>query len=792
MLNRTRLISFSLWGLTFLSVAFFSVYRTMAFFGWGELFSVPDWLAWGIDLIVWFFILGTCVLTIRYPSLGTLPFSSLLFGSLLALTIKFYSDMVLLVGLIKESVISTPSFSSQLSVYVAQEGRFWLVNVGLIIIALFILAIKPFHLKEPQKARRTLKLSGVFCVMVLPLMLSLVLPIANTVLLWQIPTLNWEPLPPIWMAVLNSLSVFLVTGFIYWAYSVRIPLNIERFAWLKWFQMASVSLGVMLMVNIMSLLWVVMRWHQISRDMASIGFNFMQQQAKIILLPLLPIIIAFIVVSLLTVRLKKKLFDETDKAEETSGYFGSAVFLKPKEYEKKSLYDGTGKIPIGMDEQKRLLFAPLEQKMTLAPKGTGKSACSSIPVLLSYNGPVFVLDVKGELWATTARYRHEVLKHDVVVIDPFGITKGHDFTKGKPEALLKEYHFNPFDWLPEEGEWRDRILNTFASSFIVEERGPVKHFDENAKILIRGYIDYMMTFPKESRNLSTLYQLMSESPEDATQTFEQMASCGGRAEAAANQIMRVGSDERGSILSTAYRQIDWIGDRNLGLLLSESNFNLKDFLKGNMDIFIVLPPDQVKEHNRLVRMLIALLLGLLVQTSPSELPREKILILLDEIAQLGYCPDVEECIEVLRAWGVVVWSVFQTLSQVDLFEKPDLLKGSTIKQIFTNDDTKTMEWIQTLGAKKTVVTKTVSTNKGQSKQTNQMFSSNKSSGEGESVQETGVDLIPQNEIRELPFEEQLIFIAGEKPIRCKKAWYFEHPYFAGKFDENPLETKRVA
>lgn len=791
MFKNHRLISWSLLGLTFLGIAFFSVCRTLIFFGWEELIFLPEWLVWGVDLIVWSVLLTACCLTVRLPSYQIFSFSSLLFSGILALTVKFYSDMGLLYELLNKAVISAYSFSSQLSLYMAQEWLFWFINIGLLVMALFILAIRPFDLNEPQKARHTLKLSGVFCVMVLPLILSLLLPIANTVILWQVTALNWEPLPPVLMVLLNSLSVLLILGFLGWTYQQRIPLNIERFAWLKWFQIAGISLGVILMVNAMALLWVVMHWHQMGSEMANLGFHFMQKQGQVIFFPLLPIVIAFLVVSLLTVRLKKKLFDETDKAEETSGYFGSAVFLKPKEYEKKGFYNGVGKIPIGMDEQKRLLFAPLEQKMTLAPKGTGKSACSSIPVLLSYNGPVFVLDVKGELWATTARYRHEVLKRDVVVIDPFGITKGADFIKGKPEALLKEYHFNPFDWLPEEGEWRDRILNTFASSFIVEERGPVKHFDENAKILIRGYIDYMMTFPKKSRNLSTLYQLMSESPEDAAQTFEQMASCGGRAEAAANQIMRVGSDERGSILSTAYRQIDWIGDRNLGLLLSESNFDLKDFLKGNMDIFIVLPPDQVKEHNRLVRMLIALLLGLLVQTNPSDLPKEKILILLDEIAQLGYCPDVEECIEVLRAWGVVVWSVFQTLSQVELFEKPDLLKGSTIKQIFTNDDTKTMEWIQTLGAKKTVVTKTVSTNKGQSRQTDQMFTSNKSSGEGESVQETGTDLIALNEIRELPFEEQLIFIAGEKPIRCKKAWYFEHPYFAGKFDENPLETKRA-
>jgi hypothetical protein len=78
---------------------------------------------------------------------------------------------------------------------------------------------------------------------------------------------------------------------------------------------------------------------------------------------------------------------------------------------------------------------------------------------------------------------------------------------------------------------------------------------------------------------------------------DQMAQSAGRAGAAANQISRVGVDERGSILSTSYRQIDWMGDSNIQETLAQSNFDLREFLTGNLDIFVVLPEDQVKEHS---------------------------------------------------------------------------------------------------------------------------------------------------------------------------------------------------
>lgn len=481
--------------------------------------------------------------------------------------------------------------------------------------------------------------------------------------------------------------------------------------------------------------------------------------------------------------LKKRAF----QLEEVSGDFGSARWANRQDLKKIDAFNPQRGPGIGSDENGNLLYLPLYNKLTISPPGGGKTTASTIPVLLSHEGPVFVFDIKGELWAVTARYRAEILKRKVIVIDPFSVTKNADFIKGKPESLLQTYSFNPFDWLPEDATARDRMMNAFASSFIVSEGSHATHFDENAKILIRGYIDYLMTQDKSMRNLSMVYQLLSESVEEAALTFEQMQQCSGRAAAAANQIKRVGNDERGSILSTSYRQIDWIGDSNLQAVLRESNFDLKDFIKGNMDIYVVLPEDQVKEHNRLVRMLLSLLMGIIIQVNPSELPKKKMLFLLDELAQLGYCPDVEQCIEVLRARNVVVWTVFQTLNQIKLFKKPDLFKGAAIKQIFTNDDTETMQWIQTLGGKKTVMTKTLSKNKGNSNQSMRFSSGSSSTGQGESKHETGVDLIQLNEIRELPKDEQYIFVQGEKPIYCKKVRYFENRELQGRYDINPLE-----
>jgi type IV secretion system protein VirD4 len=45
-----------------------------------------------------------------------------------------------------------------------------------------------------------------------------------------------------------------------------------------------------------------------------------------------------------------------------------------------------------------------------------------IPNLLDYPGACVVLDIKGENYAVTSRYRRDVLGHDVYLLDPFGVT----------------------------------------------------------------------------------------------------------------------------------------------------------------------------------------------------------------------------------------------------------------------------------------------------------------------------------------------------------------------------------
>ena len=92
-----------------------------------------------------------------------------------------------------------------------------------------------------------------------------------------------------------------------------------------------------------------------------------------------------------------------------------------------------------------------------------------------------------------------------------------------------------------------------------------------------------------------------------------------------------------------------------------------------------------------------------------------------------------------------------------------------------------------MAGKKTILTKGKSEDKGKSRQSAQWFGGSTSTSQGESIHETGVDLLPLNEIREMKSDEQLVFYQGAPVIRCKKKPYFKDEKLKGMAAKNPLE-----
>ena len=478
-----------------------------------------------------------------------------------------------------------------------------------------------------------------------------------------------------------------------------------------------------------------------------------------------------------------------NREPKTSGIFGTAEFADKSTFAEMNAYDESGSL-FGKDEKGNYLYYPLCNRTIIAQPGGGKSTGVVTPALLTENRPVFVNDPKGELWAVAGRHRHLNFNRESVVLDPYGVTRTAKFMEDKPASLIsKVYTFNPLDLLAGDPKMYDRTLESLVESLISpikDGNSTTEHFNEASKTILKGLIEWVSKNKDEepsSRNLARVNEILNLETSELNTTVELMAaSTFYHAKKAAAMLKNQSKGEhRDSLMTNASRHLNWLDDLNMREFVAQSNFDLKDFLKGNMDVYVVLPSDQAN-GKKFVRAVLASLYNIFIQADPEDRPDKQTLFIFDEQGQLGYFPDIEKMIAELRNCGIVIWSVFQDLGQIEQYSKPGLFTSAPLKQFFNIDDVPTMEWIQKLGGSRTIFTGSTSKSRSSGKQS--------STNQSESEQETRTELIHTNEIRELNSYRQFVFIQSSKPILCDKVPYFKQPKFDGLYDKNPVDSKK--
>jgi type IV secretory pathway TraG/TraD family ATPase VirD4 len=136
-----------------------------------------------------------------------------------------------------------------------------------------------------------------------------------------------------------------------------------------------------------------------------------------------------------------------------------------------SLYDRHW--PVGIKDDRMVTV--------LGANGAGKDATVIIPNLLGYtNGSAFVVDIKGQAAAVTARAREEA-GQKVYILDPF------DMLKNGTARL------NPLDGLdPNSGTYVEDIYSIVDALVIESGNEHNRFFVESARTVIAGAIDYIV------------------------------------------------------------------------------------------------------------------------------------------------------------------------------------------------------------------------------------------------------------------------------------------------------------
>jgi type IV secretion system protein VirD4 len=263
--------------------------------------------------------------------------------------------------------------------------------------------------------------------------------------------------------------------------------------------------------------------------------------------------------------------------------------------------------------------------MTIAGSRAGKGVSLIIPNLFRYEGSALVVDPKGENAAETAAWREEGLGQDVHVLDPFSVS-------GRPCSS-----FNPLAELDAEYPHLIEDAGLFADALITHPDRGEKHWTESAQALLRALILLVAGEDETRRNLITVRKLLMLSDEKirdrqfaAAQKGQELSGqealiqllraeinrshghiCVGLAE----QLSAMGDNERGSVLSSARTQTQWLDDERIADVLCRSDFDVADLKRRKTTIYLCLPAMRMGTHARWFRLMILLALSVMERIS---------------------------------------------------------------------------------------------------------------------------------------------------------------------------------
>lgn len=438
--------------------------------------------------------------------------------------------------------------------------------------------------------------------------------------------------------------------------------------------------------------------------------------------------------------------------------------------------------------------------LTMAPTRSGKGVGAVVPTLLRYPGSVVCMDIKGENFHVTHAQR--ILDGgEVFVLDPFRVT-------GDDHSL--HAFANPLDTIDTRGVGANRALDyckTLAEMLVAEEGKENKHFSDEGRSLLACFMLYVCDeyhSERHERTLMKVRDLLTLPAEKFAQRLEQMAASDNPlVQRGVARLLQKEERERTAVISTAQRGIDFLDSIPMAnVLVPPAGSDLEAaadtprprqvnlaLLKSDkpITIYLVIPPEALKTHAAWIRMMIACINNMITRI-PGR-PTYRILMLLDEFAQLGHIRPVIEGISLVGGYGVLFWIIIQDLAQLKGLYKDNwetIFANCDVKQCFGTNDWSTADLLSKMTGETTVFTEGGSSGKGRS----YGKSSGHSTNYGESVSEKGRRLVMPDEVMRLSPSKQLLFVKGSAPLLVNKINYLTDPEFRrsgnNMFGANPM------
>ncbi|MEP3596608.1 type IV secretory system conjugative DNA transfer family protein, partial [Parvibaculum sp.] len=439
---------------------------------------------------------------------------------------------------------------------------------------------------------------------------------------------------------------------------------------------------------------------------------------------------------------------------------------------------------LGRPKSKRpfLVSKTFPHALIVAPTGRGKGVGFVIPNLLTYKGSAVVLDVKGENFRETSRFRASMGD--------------------------KVFRFAPTDW--DRPTHRYNPLARIAAMTNpdrqqMEMKLTAKLFlqTDNEKLsgLLAGGIDLfvaagLLAFERGVPTIGEIYRITASGGDKQKEYLKRAQEVKNiSAKLIFERMASTNNDTLTSYLSLLMTSgLDTWDNRAIDAATATSDFSFRDIRHRPHAIYLVVESEMIRPLAPLIRLFFSDLIASLQAQEPGDDEPWPVMIMLDEFDRLGKMPIVAESIKTLRSFGGNLAIVTQTIPALDEIygenTRRSLQGGAGVKLYLTPSEQKTIEELSQAVGKTTkrVVTRSRAVGRNPF--------------EGRSVSERTEDtpLLTEDQARRMDLDEVVLVIDAQMPIRARRIKYFEDPTLkvlhagqAGSFpypDEDGLRRDR--
>ena len=449
--------------------------------------------------------------------------------------------------------------------------------------------------------------------------------------------------------------------------------------------------------------------------------------------------------------------------------YGDAHWQSPQELKSNGMIGqpGTGFVcaKLGPPRSKApyVTSTDVPHVMMIAPTRAGKGVGFVIPNLLAFEGSAIALDLKGELYQATARWR------------------------GRERRPV--FRFAPYDWEAETHRYNP-LARVAAIEHPDRRHGEVRLLAD--RLLDRGPRHGTDTFDKAGRQIFTAackLAIQRGTPtlaavadlvmggEDNNDQFRDYADEAGDAGDEASRLIWLQQSKTSERTLSSNVQalmtggLDAWTDPAVRRATATSDFDFATFRRTRQTLYLGVSEDHVATLAPVMRLMFAELIASLRHHLPGRDEPHAVMVMMDEFQQMGAMPFVEETIHSIAGYGGRFAIIAQSLAAIDELYGPSkrrsLEAGTGLRLFITPRDEDTVtEVSRAVGScTREAVTRSYGARRGLG------------GLRGQSVREEERPLLSETEARTLDAGEVVLVAPPQMPIRARRIVYYEDPTF---------------